>query len=122
MDSSNRITVPNTGHPRQLQTWALRALQAPPDTRRAPEEVTTANSMDERMALYMPEQMRAIRLAMHTSASEFAVVTSRTAMTHDAKAALEALSPVTQNCVACHAGYHGEPTRAAIARICCVDS
>jgi hypothetical protein len=62
-------------------------------------------SMDEMMALYMPEQMRAIGLGMHTSASEFAVVASRAATTHDAKAAVEALSRVTRNCVACHAGY-----------------
>lgn len=62
-------------------------------------------SMDEMMALYMPEQMRAIGLAMHTSASEFAVVASRAATTHDTHAAVEALSRVTQNCVACHAGY-----------------
>jgi hypothetical protein len=62
-------------------------------------------SMDEMMALYMPEPMRAIGLAMHTSASEFAVVASRAATTHDAKAAVEALSRVTPNCVACHAAY-----------------
>ena len=62
-------------------------------------------SMDEMMALYMPEPMRAVGLAMHTSASEFAVVASRAATTHDTKAAVEALSRVTQNCVACHAGY-----------------
>ena len=62
-------------------------------------------SMDEMMALYMPEQMRAIGLAMHTSASEFAIVAARAAATHDAKSAVEALSRVTQNCVACHAGY-----------------
>jgi mono/diheme cytochrome c family protein len=62
-------------------------------------------SMDEIMALYMPEQMRAIGLAMHTSASEFAVVATRAAATHDARAAVEALSRVTQNCVVCHAGY-----------------
>jgi hypothetical protein len=62
-------------------------------------------SMDEMMALYMPEPMRALGLAMHTSASEFAVVAARDSMTHDAKGAVEALSRVTQNCVACHAGY-----------------
>jgi hypothetical protein len=62
-------------------------------------------SMDEMMALYMPEPMRAIGLAMHTSASEFAVAAARAAATHDTKAAVEALSRVTQNCVACHAGY-----------------
>jgi len=63
------------------------------------------DSMDAMMALYMPEQMRAIGLAMHTSASEFAAVAARATATHDSKAAVEALSRVTQNCVACHAGY-----------------
>jgi hypothetical protein len=62
-------------------------------------------SMDEMMALYMPEPMRAIGLSMHTSASEFADAAGRAASTHDGKAAVEALSRVTQNCVACHAGY-----------------
>lgn len=62
-------------------------------------------SMDEMMALYMPEPMRAIGLSMHTSASEFADAAERAATTHDGKAAVEALSRVTQNCVACHAGY-----------------
>jgi cytochrome c556 len=42
---------------------------------------------------------------MHTSASEFAGVAVRAAATHDTKMAVEALSQVTQNCVACHAGY-----------------
>ena len=62
-------------------------------------------SMDEMMARYMPEPMRAIGLAMHTSASEFAEVAARAATTHDAKPALETLSQVTRNCVACHATY-----------------
>ena len=62
-------------------------------------------SMDEMMALYMPEPMRAVGLAMHTSASEFAIVAARAATTHDAKGTVEALSRVTQNCVACHAAY-----------------
>jgi hypothetical protein len=66
---------------------------------------TTHGSMDEMMALYMPEQMRAIGLAMHTSASEFAAVASREASTRDAKAAVEALSRVTENCVSCHSSY-----------------
>lgn len=66
---------------------------------------SSQGSMDEMMALYMPEPMRAIGLAMHTSASEFSVVASRGATTHDTRAAVEALSRVTQNCVACHAAY-----------------
>ena len=61
--------------------------------------------MDEIMALYMPEPMRAIGLSMPTSASEFSVVASRAAKTRDAKAAVEALSRVTQNRVACHTAY-----------------
>ena len=61
--------------------------------------------MDEIMALYMPEPMRAIGLSMHTSASEFSMVASRAAKTHGAKAAVKALSRVTQNCVACHTTY-----------------
>lgn len=60
-----------------------------------------ADSMDAMMALYMPEAMRGIGLAMHTAASEFAVA----AKTHDSKKALEALSRITPNCVACHTAY-----------------
>jgi hypothetical protein len=59
------------------------------------------DSMDAMMALYMPEAMRGIGLAMHTAASEFAVA----AKTHDSKATMEALSRITPNCVACHAAY-----------------
>ncbi|HLZ96956.1 MAG TPA: hypothetical protein VKP66_03365 [Steroidobacteraceae bacterium] len=73
--------------------------------RAANASVPTHGSMEEMMALYMPEQMRAIGLAMHTSAGEFAVVASRAASTHDGKAAVEALSRVTENCVACHSTY-----------------
>jgi mono/diheme cytochrome c family protein len=73
--------------------------------RTANASAPTHGSMDEIMALYMPEQMRAIGLAMHTSASEFAVVASRVATTHDGNAAVEALSRVTENCVACHTSY-----------------
>ena len=62
-------------------------------------------SMDEMMRMYMPARMRTIGLAMHTAASDFAVVAARAATTHDSKAAVEALSRVTQNCVACHASY-----------------
>ncbi len=57
--------------------------------------------MDDMKALYMPETMRGIGLAMHTAASEFAVV----AQTHDSKKAMEALSRITSNCVACHTAY-----------------
>ena len=62
-------------------------------------------SMDEMMALYMPEAMRSVGLAMHTAASEFSGAASRAASTGDPRPALEALSQITQSCVACHAGY-----------------
>ena len=79
---------------------------AAPPAQGSPAQGSPAQaSMDEMMALYMPEPMRAIGLAMHTSASEFAVVASHAATTRDATAAVEALSRVTRNCVACHAGY-----------------
>ena len=62
-------------------------------------------SMDEMMAIYMPEPMRAIGLSMHTAASGFAEAAARAAATQDGEAAVAALSRVTQNCVACHAAY-----------------
>ena len=68
-------------------------------------------SMDEMMALHMPEQMRRIGLAMHTAASNFAVVTSQAAATHDMKAAVDALSQVTQYCVTCHQSYRIDVVR-----------
>lgn len=62
-------------------------------------------SMDEMMALYMPEAMRGVGLAMHTSASEFATAAAQAATTKDNAAVLAALSRVTENCVACHSAY-----------------
>lgn len=62
-------------------------------------------SMDEMMALYMPEAMRAVGLSMHTSASEFAAVAAQAATTRDQGAVVTALSRVTENCVACHSAY-----------------
>ena len=58
-------------------------------------------SMAEMMSLYMPEAMKTMGYTMHKSASDFAVV----ALTHDPQSSLEALSKVTQNCVACHSSY-----------------
>lgn len=62
-------------------------------------------SMDEMMALYMPEIMRAMGLSMHTAASEFAVVAAQAAKTRDTTAVVGALSQITQNCVTCHSAY-----------------
>ncbi|MFO1080068.1 MAG: hypothetical protein U1E23_05495 [Reyranellaceae bacterium] len=61
-------------------------------------------SMAEMMAHHMPESMRAMGLALHRSASEFATVAAK-AGPQDTTAVLGALSQVTQNCVACHSAY-----------------
>ena len=62
-------------------------------------------SMDAMMQRYMPEPMRNIGLAMHTSASEFAEVAAKAATTHDTASVIKALSAITPNCVACHSSY-----------------
>lgn len=54
---------------------------------------------------FMPEKMAAIGTEMHHSASRFAVIANNAAVEGDVKAALEALSDVTRQCVACHSGY-----------------
>jgi len=53
------------------------------------------------MAQYMPKAMQDIGTEMHHAASRFA----RTAHEGDGQKALENLAQVTQQCVACHAGY-----------------
>ena len=53
------------------------------------------------MAQYMPKGMQDIGTEMHHAASRFA----RTAQEGDGQKALENLAQVTQQCVACHAGY-----------------
>lgn len=54
---------------------------------------------------YMPQGMQDIGTSMHKSASRFAIEAKNGSATGDLKPALEALSKVTQACVACHAGY-----------------
>ncbi len=53
------------------------------------------------MAPYMPEGMQAIGSEMHHAASRFAIV----AKEGDLPRALDSLSKVTQQCVACHTSY-----------------
>ena len=53
------------------------------------------------MAPYMPKAMQDIGTEMHHSASRFAM----TAKEGDARRALDSLSKVTEQCVACHAAY-----------------
>jgi cytochrome c556 len=53
----------------------------------------------------MPKPMQDIGTAMHRAASRFAHVAEEAAVRRDLRPALQALSKVTQQCVACHAGY-----------------
>jgi predicted transposase YdaD len=57
------------------------------------------------MAPYMPKPMQDIGTAMHRAASRFARVAEESGVRRDLRPALQALSEVTQQCVACHAGY-----------------
>ena len=53
------------------------------------------------MAAHMPKEMQAIGTAMHHAASRFAM----TAQEGDLARALNGLSKVTEQCVACHDAY-----------------
>lgn len=57
------------------------------------------------VAPYMPPGMQDAGTAMHHSASQFAAAAMDSAVTSDIKPTLAALSRITANCVACHAGY-----------------
>ncbi len=57
------------------------------------------------MAGFMPQAMQDTGTAMHQAASRFAVISQEAGVTRDLTRALGALSQVTQQCVACHAGY-----------------
>jgi cytochrome c556 len=57
------------------------------------------------MAPYMPQGMQGIGTAMHRAASRFARIAQETQVQNDLPRSLEALAGLTQQCVACHAGY-----------------
>ena len=57
------------------------------------------------MAGFMPKGMQDTGTAMHQAASRFAVTAQEAGVTRDLPRALGALSQVTMQCVACHAGY-----------------
>jgi hypothetical protein len=63
------------------------------------------HDMAAMMAKFMPEEMRALGLTMHESASEFAREAAKTQAGGDLKPALASLARVTQSCAACHAEY-----------------
>jgi hypothetical protein len=57
------------------------------------------------MAPFMPQPMQDIGTNMHRAASRFARTTQEAAVTRDLPRALGALGELTQQCVACHAGF-----------------
>jgi len=57
------------------------------------------------MAPFMPRSMQEIGTQMHKAASQFAVIAQETAVDGNLKRAVGALSAITRQCVACHAGY-----------------
>jgi len=56
-------------------------------------------------APYMPKGMQETGMGMHRAASRFALASTDAGVTGDYKPALAALSELTAQCVACHAGY-----------------
>jgi hypothetical protein len=57
------------------------------------------------MAPYMPKPMQDIGTAMHRAASRFARTAQEAPVQGGVPRALDALARLTQQCVACHAGY-----------------
>ena len=60
------------------------------------------------VAKYMPVAMQEMGTGMHKAASRFGIAAANAGATGDVKGALEALSAVTAQCVACHAAYRLE--------------
>jgi hypothetical protein len=60
------------------------------------------------VAKYMPAAMQEIGTGMHKAASRFGIAAANAGATGDLKGAVEALSAVTAQCVACHAAYRLE--------------
>lgn len=57
------------------------------------------------MAPFRPAGMNEIGSQMHHAASRFALTAQEAAVDHDLPRALDALSEITRQCVACHTGY-----------------
>ncbi len=81
------------------------ACVKPKDTASHPGEMDHMSHMAMMMAQHMPEEMRAMGLAMHELASAFAAEAEKAPAGSDMRPALAALAQVTQNCAACHAAY-----------------
>lgn len=57
------------------------------------------------MAPFMPQPMQDIGTQMHKAASQFARVAQETGADGNVGRAVASLSKITEQCVACHAGY-----------------
>jgi hypothetical protein len=60
------------------------------------------------VAQYMPGAMQDIGTGMHKAASRFSIAATNAGASGDVRNALEALSAVTAQCVACHTAYRLE--------------
>lgn len=61
--------------------------------------------MPAMMASHMPDEMRALGMAMHEQASKFATEAEKVKQGSDLRPALAELSQVMQGCNACHAAF-----------------
>ena len=80
---------------------ACKAGAGSPDKRK----MSSTMDMKQMMAKHMPDSMRKVGLAMHQSASDFAVAAEKADKTGDGELTYSALARVMQQCVACHSGY-----------------
>ena len=60
------------------------------------------------VAQYMPSAMQDIGTGMHRAASRFSIAAANAGASGDIRGALETLSAVTAQCVACHSAYRLE--------------
>ncbi len=60
------------------------------------------------VAQYMPPAMQDIGTGMHKAASRFSIAATNAGASGDVRGAIEALSAVTAQCVACHSAYRLE--------------
>ena len=89
------------------QTSVAGATFSPTDRAKvSPGAAADSNAgMEEMTVQYLPESMRAMGLAMHTAASDFAATIKIAGPNGNTAASMAALTRITQNCVACHAAY-----------------
>jgi hypothetical protein len=87
-----------------MDSPAAEACKAP-GAPSASSRMSQPMNMHQMMAQFMPDGMRKAGLAMHQSASDFAVEAVKAGTSGDAKPAYAALARVTQRCTACHAAY-----------------